>query len=128
MLGCHCWVPLLVAIAGRHAWVPLLGPIAGCHCWVPWLDAIAGCHCWMLATNFGGVHVGCHCWVAIAGFSRCHCWVPLRGKIDQSVTTFSAAPFSVLITHKLVCAIWGLCWYNSSNLNFWEFLPLFDVS
>ena len=114
--GWHCWVPLLGAIAG----VPLLGAIAGCHCGVAWLDAIAGCHCWMLATNFVGVHVGCHCWVAIAGcpsaiagFSRCHCWVPLRGKIDQSVTPFSAAPFSIiLITHKLACAIWGLYWYN----------------
>ena len=109
--GCHCWgavagVPLLV---GRHGWKPLLG-------------AIAGCHCWMLATNFGGVHVGCHCWVpcwgAISGchclvpLLGCHCWVPLREKIDQSVTPFSAAPFSTLITHKLACAIWGLCWYN----------------
>ena len=72
------------------------------HCGVPWLDAIAGCHCWMLATNFGGVHVGCHCWVAIAGG---HAGVPLRGKIDQSVTPFSAAPFSTLTTHKLACAI-----------------------
>ena len=87
MLGCHCWVPLL----GCHCWVPLLG----CHCSVPLWGAMAGCHCWMLATNFGGVHVGC-----------------LREKIDQSVTPFSAAPFSTLITHILACAIWGLCWYN----------------
>ena len=101
--------------------MPLLSAIAGFHCWVP-LGAIAGCHCWMLATNFGGVHVGCHCWVAIAGchagvpllgaIARCHCCVPLRGKIDRSVIPFSAAPFSILITQKLVCAIWGLCWYN----------------
>ena len=42
----------------------------------------------------------------------CHCWVPLREKIDQSVAPFSAASFSTLITHKLTCAIWGLCWYN----------------
>ena len=34
-------------------------------------------------------------------------------KIDQSVTPFSAAPFSTLIIHKLACAVWGLCWYNS---------------
>ena len=53
--------------------------------------AIAGCQ--------GGVPLG-----AIAG-------VPLRGKIDQSVTPFSAAPFSILITHKLACAIWDLCWH-----------------
>ena len=138
-VGCHCWVPLLGAIAGvpvlgaryqlwrSSRWVPLLGAIAG----VPLLGAIArvpllGCHCWVHATNFGGVHVGCHCcvrcrgviagchcWGAIAG---CHCWGPfaeqLREKIDQSVTPFSAAPFSTLITHKLVCAIWGLCWYT----------------
>ena len=59
------------AIAGRHCSV-----IAGCHCGVPWLDAIAG---------------------AIAA---CHCEKPLREKIDQSVTQFSAALFSALITHK----------------------------
>ena len=119
-VGCHCWVRLL----GCHCWVPLLGAIAGCH-WCHCWGAIAGCHgchCWMLATNFGGVHVGCHCWVPCWGaISRCHClvpllgchcWVPLREKIDQSVTPFSAAPFSTLITHKLACAIWGLCWYN----------------
>ena len=128
--GCHCGVPWLDAIAGCHCWVPLWGAIAGCHCGVPWLDAIAGCHGWMLATNFGRVHVGCDCWVpcwgAIAGghcsvpcwgaiaavpWLGCHCWVPLREKIDQSVTPFSAAPFPALITHKLACAIWGLCWY-----------------
>ena len=82
-VGCHCWVPLLGAIVGCHGWMPLLG-------------AIAGCHCWRLATNFGGVHVGCHC------------WVPLRDKIDQSVTPFSAAPFSTLITHKLACVYAGV--------------------
>ena len=60
------------AIAGRDWSVPLLG----CHCGVPWLDAIAG---------------------AIAA---CHCEKPLREKIDQSVTPFSAALFSALITHK----------------------------
>ena len=80
-----------------------------------------------MGTNFGGVHVGCHCWVPLLGhggvplLAGCHCWVPLLGchagvpllgdiarKIDQSVTPFSAAPFSTLITHKLACAIWGL--------------------
>ena len=40
-VGCHCWVPLLGAIAGCHCGVPLWGAIAGCHCW----GAIAGCHC-----------------------------------------------------------------------------------
>ena len=86
--GRHCLVPLL----GRHCSVALLGAIAGCHCGVPWLDAIAG---------------------AIAA---CHCERPLREKIDQSVTPFSAALFSALITRKLACAIWGLCSYN-----FWYF-------
>ena len=57
-------------------WLPLLAAIAGCHCGVPWLDAIAG---------------------AIAAR---HCEKPLREKIDQSVTPFSAALFSALITHK----------------------------
>ena len=91
-VGCHCWMPLLAC----HCWVPLLG----CHCWVPLWGAMAGCHCWMLATNFGGVHLGCHCWVPCWGaVARCHCWVPLREKIDQTVTPFSAAPFSTLITH-----------------------------
>ena len=66
------WVPLFGAIAGCHCWCA----IAGCHCGVPWLDAIAG---------------------AIAA---CHCEKPLREKIDQSVTPFSAALFSALITHK----------------------------
>ena len=65
-------MPLFGAIAGCHCWVPLLGAIAG----VPLLDAIAG---------------------AIAA---CHCEKPLREKIDQSVTPFSAAFFSALITHK----------------------------
>ena len=73
-VGCHCWAPLL----GPIAWVPLFGAIAGCHCWcaiagrhcgVPWLDAIAACNCEK----------------------------PLREKIDQSVTPFSAALGSVLV-------------------------------
>ena len=78
-------VPLLGAMV---RW-PLLG--AGCHCWVPLRGAIAGRHCCVPL----GANAGCHCWGAMVG---CHCWVP----------PFSAAPFS---THKLVCAIWGLCWY-----------------
>ena len=100
LLACHCWLPLLGAIAG----VPLLGaiagaPLLGCHYWVPLCDAMAGCHhCWMPAE------------FTIAG---CHAGVPLLGaiarKIDQSVTPFSAAPFSTLITNKLACAMWGLC-------------------
>ena len=112
LLGCRCWVPLLGVIAGCRCWVSLLG--VGCHCWVPLhAVAIAGCHCWMLATSFGRGHVGCHCWVPCWGaIARRHCWVPLREKIDQSVTPFSAAPFSTLITRKLACAIWGLSWYN----------------
>ena len=80
-VGCHCWVP---------CW----GAMLGCHCWVPLL----GCHALL------GAIAGCHCWVPLLG---CHCWVPLREKIDQSVTPFSLAPFSTLITHKLACAIWG---------------------
>ena len=94
------------AIAGRHCSVPLLGR----HCSVPLLGAIVGCHCW-------GAIAGCHCGVpwldAIAGaIAACHCEKQLREKIDQSVTPFSAALFFALITHKLACAIWGLCWYN----------------
>ena len=93
------------AIAGCHC----CGAIAGRHCWVP-LHAIAGCHCW-------GAIAGCHCGVpwldAIAGaIAACHCEKPLREKIDQGATPFSAAFFSALITHQLACAIWGLCWYN----------------
>ena len=76
-VGCHCWAPLL----GPIAWVPLFGAIAGCHCWC----AIAGCHC--------GVP-----W--LDAIAACHCEKPLRGKIDHSVTPFSAALFSALITHK----------------------------
>ena len=112
--ACHCWAPLwgqwLDAIArchcrmlatnssgvhvGCHCWAPLLGPIA----WVPLFGAIAGCHCWCAIA-------GCHCGVpwldAIAGaIAACHCEKPLREKIDQSVTPFSAALFSALITHK----------------------------
>ena len=103
--GCHCWS----AIAGRrcrmlatnssgvhvgcHCWAPLLGPIA----WVPLFGAIAGCHCWCAIA-------GCHCGVpwldAIAAIAACHCEKPVREKIDQSVTPFSAAFFSALITHK----------------------------
>ena len=113
-VGCHCWVPLLGAIVGCHGWMPLLCAIVGCHGWMPLLGAIAGCHCWRLATNFGRVHVGCHC------------WVPLRDKIDQSVTPFSAAPFSTLRTHKLACVYAGaisfsffLCG-NSDKLKIWQ--------
>ena len=47
--------------------------------------------------------LGCHGRVPLLGaIVGCHCWVP----------PFSAAPSSTLTTHKLVCAIWGLCWYN----------------
>ena len=91
-VGCHCWAPLLGAIA----WAPLFGAIAGCHCW----GAIAGCHC--------GVP-----W--LDAIAACHCEKPLRERIGQSVTPFSAALFSALITHKLACAIWGLCRYNFSE-------------
>ncbi len=74
--GCHCWVPLLG--------VPLLGAVAGCRCWV----LLLGCRCWVPL-------LGCRCWVplwgAIAG-------VPLREKIGQSVTPFSAAPFSTVLS------------------------------
>ena len=117
--GCHWWVAMLGChCRGAMQWVPLLG----CHCWATlwgqWLDAIARCHCRMLATNSSGVHVGCHCWAPLLGpiawvplwgaMAGCHCWchccVPLRDtiarKIDQSVTPFSAALFSALITHK----------------------------
>ena len=88
-VGCHCWAPLL----GPIAWVPLFGAIAGCHCWC----AIAGCHC--------GVP-----WLdAIAGaIAACHCERPLREKIDQSVTPFSAALFSALITHKNCLVLSGV--------------------
>ena len=85
------------AIAGC-AGVPLLGAIAGC-AGVPLLGEIAGCHC--------------------------------EKKIDQTVTPFSAAPFSTLITHththKLACAIWGLCWYNFPN-PFFVMLKREDIS
>ena len=109
LLGCHCWVSLWGAMAGCHCW----GAIAGCHCGVPWLDAIAGCHCWVPLLDASDQLWRSSRWVPLLGaMLRCHCWVPLREKIDQSVTPFSAAPFSTLITHKLVCAISGLCWYN----------------
>ena len=78
-------MPLLGAITRSHC----LGAIVRCHCWVPLLV----CHCWV---PLWGAMAGCHCW--------CHCCVPLREplreKIDQSVTPFSAALFSALITHK----------------------------
>ena len=44
---CHCWAPLLGAIAGFHCWGAIAGvPLLGCHCWgaiaiVPLLGAIA---------------------------------------------------------------------------------------
>ena len=102
----HCWVQWLDAIArchcqmlatnssgvhvGCHCWAPLLGPIA----WVPLFGAIAGCHCWCAIA-------GCHCGVPwLDAIAACHCEKPLREKIDQSVTPFSAALFSALITHK----------------------------
>ena len=139
--GCHCSVPLLGAIAGVSRWVPLLGAIAGvpllgchclgCHCWVPLLGSLLGCHCW---GAIAGCHcwvplLGCHCWVPLWGaMAGCHCWVPLLGchcektlTRVQSVTPFSAAPFSALITNKLACAIWGVCWYNLGWLFFWCF-------
>ena len=84
-VGCHCWAPLL----GPIAWVPLFGAIAGCHCWC----AIAGCHC--------GVP-----W--LDAIAACHCEKPLREKIDQSVTPFSAALFSALITHKNWLVLFGV--------------------
>ena len=116
--GCHCSVPLLGAIARCHCWGAIASAIAGCHCWVPFLCAIAGvpllgaivrCHGWMSTLlDASGVH---DCWMP--------CWGAIARKIDQSVTPFSAAPFSTLITHKLACAIWGLCWYNFSL----EYIP-----
>ena len=72
-----------------------------------WLPTLAG-------FTLGAI-AGCHCWGAIDG---CHCWVPLREKIDQSVTPFSAAPFSTLITQKLAYAIWCLCWFNFTSIYF----------
>ena len=93
--GCHC----RGAIAGCHTGV---GAIARCHCWVP----LWGAHRWMPLL---GAIAG---WPLLGAMLGCHCWVPLRGKIDRSVTPFPVAPFSILITHKLACAIWGLCWYN----------------
>ena len=58
-----------------------MGAIAGRHCSVPLL--------------------GCHCSVPLLGaIAACHCEKPWREKIDQSVTPFSAALFSALITHK----------------------------
>ena len=133
-VGRHCWVPLLES---RHAGVllgaiagPLLGAtvqggaIAGCHCWraiavVPLLGAIAGC-----STNFPtlGAIARCHCWMPLG---ESHCWVPLRENIGQSDTPFSAASFSTLITHKLACAIWGLGWYNSLDVNRDHIRPVF---
>ena len=92
MAGCHCSVPL--PDAGSSRWVPLLGAIARSHC----LGANVRCHCWAPL-------LVCHCWApwldAIAGaIAACHCENPLREKLDQSVTPFSAALFSALITHK----------------------------
>ena len=120
LLECHCWVPPCRGAAGCHGWVPWLGAIAGCHCWaaiagLPLLGAIAGC-----STNFPtlGAIARCHCEKAIAG---CHC----EKKIGQSDTPFSAASFSTLITHKLACAIWGLCWYNSLDVNRDHIRPVF---
>ena len=136
------WVPLLVAIAdmiirqlglatgvltqvGCH-WAPLLGAIAGvppcrvaarCHCSAPLLDAIAGVP--LLGATMHAI-AGCHCWGAMAG-----CWVPLREKIGQSDTPFSAASFSTVITHELACAIWGLCWYNSLDVSRDHIRPVF---
>ena len=134
LLGCHCWAPLwgqwLDAIArchcrmlatnssgvhvGCHCWAPLLGPIA----WVPLLGAIAGCHCWCA---IAGCHFGVPWLDAIAGaIAACHCEKPLREKIDQSVTPFSAALFLCIDnTQKLAGAIWGLCWYNFKNAVSW---------
>ena len=123
------WVVLILPIGGGvgyqlwrgSRWVPLLGAI-GCHCWVPPCRGAAGCHCSVPL-------LGCHCWGAIAGchggvpwldalpslaeftlgaIAGCHAGVPLL----DAIAPFSAAPFSRLITHKLACAIWGLCWYN----------------
>ena len=92
------WLPTLAEFTlGAIAGVPLLGAIVGCHGWMPLLGANASYQLWRSSR-----------WVPLLG---CHCWVPLREKIDQSVTPFSAAPFSTLITHKLACAIWGLCLY-----------------
>ena len=78
------------ASAGRHCSVPLLG----CHCSVPLLGAIAG-------VPLLGAIVGCHGWMPLLvpllrAIARNHC----EKKIDQSVTPFSAALFSALITHK----------------------------
>ena len=61
-VGCHCWGPLLGAIAGvpllgAIAGVPLLGAIAG----VPLLGAMLGCHCWVFRRRCLGAIAGCHC-------------------------------------------------------------------
>ena len=106
MLRCHCWVPLLGAIAwGCHCLgVPLLGAIAGCHGWgamagvplldasyqlrrgsrwVPFLAAIADMIIPRIALAIGALtsnrRGGRHCWVFSAPLLGCHCWVPLLG-------------------------------------------------
>ena len=73
--------------------------------------------------------VGCHCWMPLLGaMVGCHGSVPLLG----AVPPFSAAPFSTLITHKLVCAIWGLCRYNFmvlwlSKFKVYNYLHIYNI-
>ena len=69
--------------------------------------------------------LGCHGWMLASVIARYHCWVPLREKIGQNDTPFSAASFSTLITHELACAIWGLCWYNSLDVSRDYIRPVF---
>ncbi len=59
------------------------------------------------------------CWVPLVG---CHGRVPLvrcHGRVPLLGATILRAPFSTLITHKLVCAIWGLCGYNVYLQSLW---------
>ena len=97
--GCHCRVQWTWC----HCWVPLLGAVARCggngQLWGSGRGAIAGCHCWVLLQGVGGGEgdgqlcgsgrgaiAGCHCsalwwgggWrPTLREWTWCHCRVPL---------------------------------------------------
>ena len=118
--GCHCSVLWLEGRVTAN-----FGEWMKCHCWVPLQGAIVVCYAagkgragrvW--GSGAIAAIVVCCGWGGgrrpyLGEWTWCHCWVPIHSNgIQTNCLEFLAdvTLFSMLITQKLVFAIWGLCW------------------